>query len=58
MDSINGKVIVVEFVNRDPKRHAVRWDAEGTDGAVSTIYVRKPFFENARKIRITIEEVA
>lgn len=50
--------LIVEFENKTPKNHSVRWDASDKDSVLSTVYIRKPAFQAARKIRVTIEEVS
>lgn len=47
----------VEMDSRDDKRHSVRWDADEKDGPLATVYLRKPFFQSSRRIRVTIEEL-
>lgn len=49
--------ITITFTDKDPKRHSIRWNAEDKDAIVDAIYIRKPAFQNARKIRLTVEEV-
>lgn len=52
--------VVVDFVDRDPKRHSIRWDAVDKDSILSTVYLRKgdPVLDGASKIRVTIEVIA
>jgi hypothetical protein len=49
--------IVIEFSDSEMKNHSIRWNANDKDAAVSSVYIRKPVFQNAHKIRVTIEEV-
>lgn len=49
--------LTIVFDQPDGKKHSTRFDSSDKDAAVSTIYVRKPFFQSAKKIRVTLEEV-
>lgn len=49
--------IIVDFEDRDPKSNSIRWNSNDSKGPLQSIYVKKPHFVGARKIRVTIEEV-
>jgi len=49
--------VIIEFDDKDPKNHSVRWNTADKDAVISSIYIRKPAFRTAKKIRVTIEEV-
>jgi hypothetical protein len=48
----------IMFDDKEPKNHSIRWNSTDKDAAVSSIYIRKPLFGTAKKIRVTIEEVS
>jgi hypothetical protein len=48
------------FEEKEPKNHSIRWNANDTQSAISTLYIGKsadPAFAKAKKIRITVEVV-
>jgi hypothetical protein len=55
-----GQTASVTFTAREDKKHSVKWDAEKDNGekpVITGIYVNRPFAENAKKIRVTVEVV-
>jgi hypothetical protein len=55
-----GQTASVTFTAREDKKHSVKWDAEKGNGekpVITGIYVNRPFAENAKKIRVTVEVV-
>ena len=52
-DDNNAKREVV-LTHAKETKGANRWDTE-EDGAITSIYLRKPFFNGVEKIKVTIE---
>ncbi len=55
--SIDEKMKIEEVLSVDKVvKHSVRFACEGREGApVPTIYIKKPWFEKHKKIKLTIE---
>ena len=57
MNEKSSTSVSIEFTGKTDKKHSTRWDAADKDAVMSTVYIRKPDFMGAKRIRITIEVV-
>lgn len=55
----NQSAVSMTFKNKDPKKGSVRWNADSNieNPMLQSIYINKPFFEDATEIKVTIEKV-